>query len=48
MEYTQTVTNKSTKKKPKYDVVISYTWKSVYSLAIFDDEIVVGWGGRLN
>lgn len=48
MEYTQTVTNKSTKKKPIYDVVISYTWKSVYSLAIFDDEIVVGWGGGLN
>lgn len=48
MEYTQTVTNKSTEKKPKYKVAISYTWKSVYALAVFDDEIAVAWGGGLN
>lgn len=48
MEYTQTVVNNSTKKKPVYNVTLSYKWKSVYTLAVFKDEIVAGWGGGLN
>lgn len=47
MTYTQSV-SKNDKNKPNYTVKLSYTWKSVYALAIFKDKIVAAWGGALN
>lgn len=48
LTYTQSVTNQSTSTQPKYKVNFAYTWKTVYDLAVFTDEIVAGWGGNLN
>lgn len=48
MTYTQSVTNNSTSSAPSYAVKLSYTWKEVYALAVFSDEIVAAWGGGLN
>lgn len=48
MTYTQTAENNSTPTAPSYDVSITYAWKEVYSLAVFDDKIVAAWGGGLN
>lgn len=47
MTYTQSVTSNSSS-LPNYTVKLSYTWKSVYALACFDDKIVAAWGGNLN
>lgn len=48
MSYTQSVANKSTKKKPIYNVTLSYGWTLPYFSDLWDDVIVVGWGGNLN
>lgn len=48
MTYTQSIIDNSTYTKPNYSVKLSYTWKSVYALAPFTDEIVAAWGGGLN
>lgn len=48
MTYTQSVSDYSTSSKPEYKVNISYTWKEVYALAVFDDVIVAAWGGGFN
>ena len=47
MTYTQTVTSNSSS-KPNYTVKLSYTWNSVYYLAIYNDKLVAAWGGNLN
>lgn len=48
MEYTQDVFDYSTSSAPKYRVYLSYLWKNVYNLALFEDKIAVAWGGGLN
>lgn len=48
MEYTQDVFKQSTSSGPAYRVYLSYNWKNVYALALFDDKIAVAWGGGLN
>ncbi len=47
MSYTQSVTSNSST-LPNYTVKLSYTWKSVYALAVYNDKIVAAWGGNLN
>ncbi len=48
MTYTQSKTDNSTSSAPSYAMKLSYTWKEVYALAVFDDKIVAAWGGGLN
>lgn len=48
MTYTQTVINRSTASKPKYDVTLSYQWSTPYWLTSFNDKIAVAWGGGFN
>ena len=47
LTFSQSVIDKSTKKKCKYKVRIEFNWKKWYFCGCFSDCIVIGWGGNL-
>lgn len=48
MMYTQLAVDYSTSDAPEYKVYLSYDWKEVYVLTIFNDVIAAAWGGGFN
>jgi len=47
LTYTEVAVDQRTS-APNYLVTCAYSWSYPYLLAIFNDEIAVGWGGALN
>lgn len=48
LSFTQTRTNYSSSTAPNYRIENSFSWITPFQLSLFNDTIVVAWGGGLN